>query len=122
MNASTAENKAPTVTEIAAVCHDANRTYCLALGDTSQLPWTDAPPWQRESAIKGVVGILEGRITRPEQSHESWLDEKRATGWIYGPTKDADLKQHPCMVPYEQLPPEQRRKDALFFAVVKALA
>ncbi len=107
---------------IASVVHEANRAYCLALGDTSQLPWTAAPEWQRESAMKGVEGILEGRITRPEQSHESWLEEKQRTGWTYGPVKDADKKEHPCFVPYAELPAEQRLKDALFFAIVNVLA
>jgi hypothetical protein len=40
----------------------------------------------------------------PEQSHEGWLEQKRADGWCYGPTNDADLKQHPCYVPYAELP------------------
>lgn len=107
---------------IASVTHEANRALCLTQGDTSQLPWTDAPEWQRSSAVKGVEGILAGTITRPEQSHESWLEEKRTTGWSYGPVKNAELKQHPCYVPYRELPPGQQLKDALFFAVVKALA
>lgn len=106
---------------IASVAHEANRAYCLTLGDTSQLPWTQAPDWQRKSAITGVDKILDGTITRPDQSHESWLEEKRQDGWKYGPVKDAEKKEHPCFVPYQELPPEQQRKDALFFAVVTAL-
>lgn len=38
----------------ARAAHEANRAYCLALGDTSQLPWEEALGWQRDSAIKGV--------------------------------------------------------------------
>lgn len=107
---------------IASIVHEANRAYCLAIGDTSQLPWTDAPEWQRESAVKGVEGILAGTITRPEQSHESWLAEKEATGWKYGPVKNADTKEHPCFVPYHELPVEQQKKDAIFFAIVRQFA
>jgi hypothetical protein len=59
-------------------------------------------------------------IVRPEQSHESWWAEKQRTGWTYGPVKDAEKKTHPCCVPYAELPREQQRKDALFFAIVKA--
>lgn len=105
---------------IASVCHEANRAYCLTQGDTSQLPWTDAPTWQRESAILGVQKAMEGAT--PEQLHESWTAQKVADGWAYGATKDADAKTHPCLVPYADLPAEQQRKDALFGAVVKALA
>lgn len=105
---------------IARATHEANRAYCLANGDTSQPSWDDAPDWQRTSARHGVVGALAGNT--PEQSHEGWMREKLATGWSYGPVKDPERKQHPCMVPYEQLPPEQRGKDALFVCVARAMA
>lgn len=110
-----------TLEGIARVVHEANRAYCLALGDHSQPLWQDAPDWQQQSAMIGVLGILDGEITSPRASHESWLDEKRRTGWRYGPRKDPERKEHPCMVPYEQLPEEQRAKDRLFFAIVEAL-
>lgn len=105
---------------IASVCHEANRAYCLTLGDTSQEPWTSAPAWQRESAIKGVQAHLAGDLT-PRESHESWLAEKAATGWKYGPVKNAETKEHPCFVPYHDLPLAQQKKDALFSAIVAAL-
>ena len=108
-----------TTSDIARVCHEANRAYCLALGDTSQVPWDHAPDWQRSSAQNGVMNALSG--AGPEASHESWLAEKQAAGWKYGVTKDADAKTHPCVVPYADLPAEQRAKDDLFVAVVNAL-
>ena len=111
-----------TVRQIAQVVHEANRAYCQTIGDESQVAWADAPEWQRESAIKGVDGILSGAITRPEESHESWLAEKQRTGWTYGPVKDAEKKEHPCFVPYAELPAEQQAKDAIFFAIVRACA
>ncbi len=106
--------------QIAKIVHEANRAYCQTIGDDSQPAWVDAPDWQKSSAVNGVEGIQSGRITRPEQSHESWLAEKARTGWVYGPIKNADLKQHPCFVPYAELPPEQQIKDAIFFGIVRA--
>lgn len=105
---------------LAIAAHEVNRAYCRAIGDHSQLAWEHAPDWQRESAKKGVVGALAGNT--PEQSHESWLAEKRATGWKFGPKKDEKKKEHPCMVPYAKLPPEQKAKDELFLTVVRAMA
>jgi len=35
-----------------------------------------------------------------------------------GETKDPDKKQHPCLVPYNELSKEQQIKDALFTAIV----
>lgn len=110
-----------TIRNVAAVCHDANRMYCFTIGDTSQPDWMQAPEWQRESAIKGVEAIAEGRTTRPEQSHESWSAEKIAAGWTYGPTKDPIAKTHHCLVPFADLPPEQQTKDHLFFAIASTL-
>ncbi len=107
------------VEQIARATHEANRVYCESIGDTSQLAWEQAPDWQKVSARKGVSGALAGNT--PRQSHESWLAEKKATGWKFGPVKDAEKKQHPCFVPYDQLPPEQAIKDAIFVTVAKTM-
>lgn len=112
------------VAQIARIAHEANRTYCATIGDTTQLSWADAPEWQRESAMKGVIfhwdALKKGETPSPSASHDSWLAEKEATGWTYGPLKSAELKQHPCCVAYEELPIEQRLKDYLFANVVAA--
>jgi hypothetical protein len=104
----------------ARAAHEANRAYCLALGDTSQPSWEQAPGWQTSSAVSGVLGVLAGN--GPEQSHESWLKEKEETGWKYGEVKNADAKTHPCMVPYAQLPEAQKAKDEVFVTVVRVMA
>lgn len=108
---------AKTIEACARAAHEVNRAYCAALGDASQVPWEDAPEWQRESARNGVAGALAGNT--PEQSHESWRAEKALAGWTYGQVKDAAAKTHPCMVPYAELPPEQQAKDSIFLAVVR---
>lgn len=104
----------------ARAAYEANRAYCLAIGDASQFDWETAPEWQRSSVRMGVAGVLAGN--GPEQSHESWLAEKAATGWKYGPVKDPEKKEHPCFVPYAELPPEQQAKDHVFIGVVRAVA
>jgi hypothetical protein len=105
---------------IARVCHDANRAWQIATGDPAPSPpWDDAPQWQRDSAVDGVRQALAG--ASPEELHEAWCDFKRADGWTHGAAKDAGAKTHPCLVAYADLPEEQRRKDALFGAIVSAL-
>lgn len=107
--------------EIAQVCHEANRAMQAVQGDPAPSPpWAEAPAWQRESATAGVQTALTG--ARPAALHQAWCDQKSADGWRYGPVKDAIAKTHPCLVPYHELPPEQRAKDRLFAAIVKALA
>lgn len=107
--------------EIARVCHEANRGYCQAVGDDSQKSWVDADAWQRESAIKGVEFALANPEAPVSAQHDAWLADKVKDGWIYGTIKNADKKIHPCMVPYDELPEFQKRKDALFRAIVHAL-
>ena len=102
---------------IAEICHLVNKAYCDAIGDLSQPRWDDAPDWQKQSAINGVRFHLENDVT-PEQSHENWMAEKEADGWIYDDVKDAVKKTHPCLVLYHELPEEQIMKDKLFKAVV----
>jgi hypothetical protein len=104
----------------ARAAHEVNRAYCIAIGDDSQVPWEDAAQWQRESAIHGVQTALGG--SSPEEQHRAWLADKVAAGWKYGPAKDAEKKEHPCMVDYSKLPPEQRRKDLLYTSVVPMMA
>ncbi len=110
------------VVKIARVCHEVNRAYCASLGDHSQPSWEEAPDWQRASAINGVSYTLAHPEAKPSDSHESWLVEKRDAGWKYGPVKNPEAKEHPCFVPYDQLPAEQKAKDYLFQAVVRALS
>ena len=110
------------VVDVARVAHEVNRAYCQALGDTSQPKWEDAPAWQRESAVKGVEFHRNNPDAGPEHSHEEWLKVKKADGWKHGPVKDAEKKEHPCYVPYEKLPVEQKAKDYIFRAIVHALS
>jgi hypothetical protein len=109
------------VEEIAKICHMTNKAYCETLGDNSQPDWEDAPDWQKQSAINGVKFHLENPDAKPSHSHEEWLKEKEATGWKYGPVKNPETKEHPCFVPYEQLPEDQKKKDSLFIAIVNTL-
>lgn len=94
--------------------HRANKSYCEGIGDDSQPSWADAPDWQRESAIAGVEFHIANPDADDAASHGSWLAQKEADGWSYGEVKDTEAKTHPCMVEYEDLPPEQQAKDALF--------
>lgn len=110
------------VEQIARVCHEANRGYQRAvptLGIPVAPPWDDCTHELRLSVQDGVRVVLAGAT--PEQSHENWCRFKREHGWVHGPHKDEALKTHPCLVPYDQLPEEQRLKDVLFTSIVRAL-
>lgn len=106
---------------IAIVCHEANRMWCLLNGDGSQKDWVHAESWQQDSAINGVKFRLDNPEAAHDAQHNAWMKDKVDAGWVYGEVKDAELKTHPCIVPFEQLPEFQQKKDALFCAIVDAL-
>jgi RyR domain len=107
--------------QIAKVAHEVNAAFCTAFGDDSQPSWEDAPQWQRDSALDGVEFHILNPAAEPSQSHENWMAEKEAAGWVFGRVKDPEEKEHPCIVPFEELPPEQKAKDYLFRQVVHSL-
>ena len=55
------------------------------------------------------VGKLAERLA--ENVHEVWALSRLAEGWSYGPLRSDDLKQHPCLVPYDELPESEKEYD-----------
>ena len=43
--------------------------------------------------------------------HEVWSKTRIEQGWTYGEKRDDALKQHPCLIPYEELPEEEKVYD-----------
>lgn len=106
---------------VAQVAHEINRAFCESIGDFSQPTWEEAPEWQKSSAINGVQFHLDNPNASPSASHDSWFKQKEEEGWKYGEVKDAEKKEHPCFLPYDQLPVEQQSKDYLFKQVIHSL-
>jgi class 3 adenylate cyclase/tetratricopeptide (TPR) repeat protein len=46
-----------------------------------------------------------------KNAHENWARLRIADGWHYGPHRDDQQKDHPNLVPYEQLPESEKRYD-----------
>ena len=106
---------------IAKVCHQANKAWCESDGDYSQKDWLEAEQWQIQSAVSGVEFRLDNPDAPASAMHDNWSKEKIADGWVYGEVKDTEKKTHPCLVPFEELPLFQQKKDKLFSAIVDAL-
>jgi hypothetical protein len=55
--------------------------------------------------------VTELREAIAENAHEIWAIERMQQGWTYGPERNDELKQNPCMVPYSKLPESEKEYD-----------
>ena len=46
-----------------------------------------------------------------ENVHEVWAKARMDEGWTYGEKRDDIHKKHPCLVPYDELPEEEKEYD-----------
>ena len=46
-----------------------------------------------------------------ENVHDVWAQGRIKDGWTYGPVRDDDKKQTPCLVPYSELSETEKEYD-----------
>jgi hypothetical protein len=61
-----------------------------------------------EPLFEFTTGEIE-RLARLE--HDRWMNGRVRDGWRYGARRDDAAKTHPCLVPYEELPADERDKN-----------
>ena len=61
--------------------------------------------------IKLPLEILELTERLAENAHDIWARQRLADGWTYGPQRDDKAKEHPCLVPYSELPESEKEYD-----------
>lgn len=106
---------------ITAAAYEVNRQYCLMVstGDHSHVAWPELDAQLRTVALMATAGIAEGYT--PEKSHAAWMMMKKSQGWRYGQTKNQETLEHPCLVPFSELPLDQQAKDLLWHGTVTAM-
>lgn len=72
----------------------------------------------RPSPIDTTSVVLPADIQRltellARNAHEHWARQRLADGWRYGPVRDDARKEHPDLVPYEDLPEREKVYDRL---------
>jgi RyR domain len=107
---------------ISRTVHEALRGWAAAHGQHDIPGWDEAPDWMHASTRESVLHALENGGADGRSQHDQWLAQKARDGWAHGPVKDTAAKTHPLMIPYDQLPDWERRKDALINALARALA
>ena len=46
-----------------------------------------------------------------ENAHDTWAKLRMKEGWTYGESRNDELKTHPCLVPYSDLPDQEKEYD-----------
>ena len=63
------------------------------------------------SDVELTDDLNELREAIAENAHEIWAEGRKAEGWTYGPERNDEKKQNPCMVPYSDLPDSEKQYD-----------
>ena len=64
--------------------------------------------------VSGIVlppELLQLTEQLAEDVHETWSQGRIADGWTYGPVRDDEKRQTPCLVPYDALTEEEKAFD-----------
>lgn len=73
------------------------KEYCPRPADTSGIELPEELRQLVERVAKNV--------------HEVWAQSRLSQGWVYGPERNDVLKTHPFLIPYEDLPEEEKQYD-----------
>lgn len=46
-----------------------------------------------------------------ENNHDHWARKRIEEGWTYGPRRNDERKEHPDLVPYQELPEAEKEYD-----------
>ena len=63
------------------------------------------------SGVRLPAEIRELTELLARNTHENWARQRMADGWRYGPRRDDAKKEHPSLVPYEELSESEKDYD-----------
>ena len=106
---------------IAEFVHETLSNWARLRGMPEYPSWADAEDWMRASTIESVEHVLNDQDAAPGAQHEQWIEQKIRDGYKWGKKKDDKAKTHPMLVPFAELPVDERAKDAIIVALVRAL-
>ncbi len=71
--------------------------------------YTPHPVDTKDVVLPQELNVLAEDIAR--NVHEEWAAGRIRDGWTYGEKRNDAEKKHPCLVPYEELPEEEKEYD-----------
>ena len=58
-----------------------------------------------DSTLMELVEVMAKNV------HDVWAETRIKDGWRYGETRNDERLEHPCLIPYEELPDREREYD-----------
>lgn len=86
-----------------------SKNYLLTINNKEMKTYNPKPI--DVSDVKLTDDLTELREAIAENAHEIWAVDRQEEGWTYGPKRDENKKETPCMVPYSQLPEKEKEYD-----------
>jgi len=72
----------------------------------------DYKPAPRDtSSVRLPREIAELTELLAKNTHENWAKQRISEGWRHGPKRDDSKKEHPSLIPYEQLSESEKEYD-----------
>ena len=110
-----------TLEKIARTVHSALSAWRVANAHEPYDDWDSMTEADKASTYESVEYVVDNPDADASAQHDQWMAQKLADGWKYGRKRNNSRKRHPMLVPYDELPDYEQRKDALLNAIVTAL-
>ena len=75
----------------------------------SHIPYTPTPIDTSDIELSDELKQLVEQLAR--NVHDIWATGRFNEGWTYGPERNDALKQHPCLIDYDELPESEKEYD-----------
>lgn len=112
----------PSIAKLAAkVNHEVSNAMKSFYGEAKGKAFDKLSEEEVHELVVACTAVGENPNMSPADVHQLWVDAKLRKGWKQGEVLDQNAMTHPCLVPYEQLSPEDQVKDVIFLAVIKAM-
>lgn len=63
------------------------------------------------SGVRLPSEMLELAELLAKNTHDIWAKARMEEGWIFGPVRSDAKKTNPCLVPYDELPEQEKEYD-----------
>ena len=63
------------------------------------------------SGIAITEDILDLTELLARNTHANWAHQRLSDGWRWGPARDDEKREHPCLVAYDDLPEREKEYD-----------